>query len=86
MKKNIPTENRGPYGWWMASYIMRFEYYDEDRKNPQRRCLAWENTVILKAKIETRLIEKRFDSASCRTARKDGRLIPAGKARGDLND
>src|SRR5262245_30480845 len=50
MKKNIPTKNRSPYGWWIVSYIMRFEYYDEYRKNHQRRCLAWENTIILKAK------------------------------------
>ena len=49
MKKKIPYQNRSPYGWWIAAYVIRFEYYDEDRKNPNRRCLAWENTIILKA-------------------------------------
>ena len=50
MKKMIPYSNRSPYGWWIAAYVLRFEYYDEDKKNPNRRCLAWENTIILKAK------------------------------------
>ena len=36
-------------GWWIASYLERFEWYDEDRRNPNRRCLAWENTVLIKA-------------------------------------
>jgi hypothetical protein len=50
MKKKIPFENRSPHGWWIAAYVTRFEYYDEDKKNLNRRCLAWENTIILKAK------------------------------------
>lgn len=31
-------------------YVQRFEYYDEDRKNPSRRCVAHENTVLITAK------------------------------------
>jgi hypothetical protein len=54
LKKNphtkIPHRNRSPHGWWIASYIERFEYYDEDRRNLRRRCLAWENTILVKAR------------------------------------
>jgi len=66
MKKQIPYRNKSPYGWWIATYIERFEYYDEDRKNPDRRCLAWENTIILKAKDCTEAYRKavRFGSLS----------------------
>jgi hypothetical protein len=46
----IPYRNRSPYGWWIASYLERFEYYDEPKGNLSRRCLAWENTIILKAR------------------------------------
>jgi hypothetical protein len=48
-KQEIPYRNRSPYGWWIVSYLQRFEYYDEDRRNPNRRCLAWENTILIKA-------------------------------------
>ncbi len=49
-KKTIPERNRSPYGWWIGIYIERFEFNDEDRKNPKRRCLAYENTVLITAK------------------------------------
>jgi hypothetical protein len=48
-KPEIPYKNRSPYGWWIASYLERFEYYDEDRRNLNRRCLAYENTILVKA-------------------------------------
>ena len=37
-------------GWWIVAYIERFEYYDEDRRSLNRRCLAWENTIPIKAR------------------------------------
>ena len=42
--------NRSPHGWWIGSYVERYEFNDEDRSNLNRRCDAYENTVILKAK------------------------------------
>jgi len=68
MKKQIPYRNKSPYGWWIAAYILRFEYYDEDRKNPDRRCLAWENTIILQAKDRNEAYRKavRFGSQANR--------------------
>jgi hypothetical protein len=49
-KAEIPNRNRSSFGWWVASYIERFEWRSEDRAKLERRCLAWENTVIIKAK------------------------------------
>jgi hypothetical protein len=49
-KKKIPFRNRNQTGWWIASYLERFEYYDEDKRNPNRKCLAWENTILIRAK------------------------------------
>jgi hypothetical protein len=46
----IPSRNRTRHGWWLASYLERFEYYDEDRRNLNRHCLAWENTILIKAR------------------------------------
>ena len=46
----IPHRNRSPHGWWIASYLERFEYDDEDRRQLNRRCLAWENTILVKAR------------------------------------
>jgi hypothetical protein len=42
--------SQSPHGWWLASYLLRAEWDGESRHNPNRRCLAWENTIILRAK------------------------------------
>lgn len=47
--KAIPSKNKSPYGWWIASLVERFEYYDEDKNNLNRRCLAWVNTILIQA-------------------------------------
>lgn len=49
-KTTILHRNRSPFGWWIASYVQRFEYYDENKKDLTRRCLAWENTVLIQAR------------------------------------
>lgn len=64
-KTRIPYRNKSPFGWWVASYLERFEYEDEDQSNLARRCVAWENTIILKAKNR---------EAAYRKAEKIGRL------------
>jgi hypothetical protein len=45
-------KNVSPVGWYYGAYLMRFlELDDEEQKrnDPERRFLAWENTVIVKA-------------------------------------
>ena len=48
--KQISHRNRSPFGWWIARYIERFEWKREDRSNLDRRCLAYENTILVQAK------------------------------------
>ena len=44
-------KNVSPVGWYLASYLLRFvELEDKQRHNPDKRFLAWENTVLVKAK------------------------------------
>ena len=45
----VPHKNRNHTGWWIASFIQRFEYHDENKANLNRRCLAWENTILIRA-------------------------------------
>lgn len=45
----ILRKNISPVGWYVASYIERFEFPDEDTSNEDRRCRAWKNTIIVKA-------------------------------------
>ncbi len=49
-RSKVLHRNRSSYGWWIASYILRFQFSEENSENPNRRCLAWENTVLVKAK------------------------------------
>lgn len=50
MAPKIPQRNQSPFGWWLASYIQRFEFKDAQPKSLSARCLAWENTILVKAK------------------------------------
>jgi hypothetical protein len=43
-------KNVSPVGWYVGSYLLRFvELNDEERDNPEKRFLSWENTVLVKA-------------------------------------
>jgi hypothetical protein len=45
----MPPENISPVGWYVASYLQRFEFEDEDTSDLERRCRAWENTILVQA-------------------------------------
>jgi len=49
-KRKSPWRNKSPNGWWIASYIQRFQWKDDRPSTNRSRCLIWENTIILKAK------------------------------------
>jgi Domain of unknown function (DUF4288) len=49
-RNEVSPRNRTRHGWWIATCLERFEYYDENRRNLNRRCLAWENTILIKAR------------------------------------
>lgn len=45
----VPHRNQSLYGWWIASYLERASWDDEPSPGEDEPCLAWENTVIVKA-------------------------------------
>lgn len=49
MKSGTWDKNRSPVGWYVASLLHRLEWYDENTDDPNRRCLAWENQILIKA-------------------------------------
>ena len=49
-KDGIPYRNHSPDGWWVASYMMRVVWDNEVNASLNKRCLAWENTIIIEAK------------------------------------
>jgi hypothetical protein len=50
-KKSRPFDkNRSPVGWYVATYVERFEWEGEDRSNLKRRCNAWRNAILVRAK------------------------------------
>jgi len=49
-KRSIPWSNTSPVGWWIVSYIQRFEWKGSSPKTSRSRCLAWENTILIRAR------------------------------------
>jgi hypothetical protein len=49
MGTEVAIADRSPYGWWIASYIERAVFDGKAKSSPRSRCVAWENTIILKA-------------------------------------
>lgn len=49
MKRQIPERNRSRYGWWLAVLLIRYQERGEDLSDQQRRCVTWENTILIKA-------------------------------------
>jgi hypothetical protein len=60
----IPSKNISPVGWYVASYLERFEFPDEDTSNEDRRCRAWENTIIVKAGDPEEAYQKAIEQAT----------------------
>ncbi len=65
MNDPIPTKNKSPHGWWVATIIERFQFDDEDTNNPRRRCRAFTNTVILKANDRESAYQKAREYGKC---------------------
>ncbi|HEX8234744.1 MAG TPA: DUF4288 domain-containing protein [Abditibacteriaceae bacterium] len=60
-----------PVDWYVANILVRFEYYDEDKSNLNRRCKAWENLILIKAASLEEAYEKALEH---------GKLHEAGEA------
>jgi hypothetical protein len=64
MRKKTAFRNKSPTGWWIASYIERPVWKGEKKPLPRHRCLAWENTIILKAPSRDAAYKKALKLAS----------------------
>jgi len=58
------NKNLNPVGWYVATYIERFEFPDEDTSDPERRCRAWKNTILIKAKSPEEAYRKAVQEAT----------------------
>jgi hypothetical protein len=64
MKDGIPHRNHSPYGWWIATYIIRAVWDDDPTPSLRTRCRAWENTIILQAPDREAAYDKAVSMAS----------------------
>jgi hypothetical protein len=53
-RSTVPIRNRSPFGWWLATYLERFEWHGSSAK----RHLVWENTILIAAKNRDVALEK----------------------------
>jgi hypothetical protein len=58
------SKNVSPVGWYVASYVERFEFDDEDHADIERRCRAWQNTIIIKASNPEEAYQKALTQAT----------------------
>lgn len=49
MQTHIPFRNHSPYGWWIATYILRAVWDDQSELGEDEECCAWENTILVQA-------------------------------------
>jgi hypothetical protein len=62
-------KNTSPVGWYLGTYLLRFmELNDPERNDPERRCLSWENSVLVRAKT--------FDEAYAKVVSIASRSVP----------
>jgi hypothetical protein len=81
MKSSRPAKkwdrNRSPVGWYVATYIERFEYEGENKTNLRRRCRAWENMILVKASTPAQAYRRAVQLA------KKGGNLPWTNSRGE---
>lgn len=72
MRAKVAVANRSPYGWWIASYIELAVWGKGAKTSPRSRCIAWENTIILKAPNMAAAYKKALRLGSRNTSKFDG--------------
>jgi hypothetical protein len=60
---NYRKKDLSPSDWYIASYIQRFKVFNIDDSNQNKRCLAWENTILIKATNPDEAYEKAVQEA-----------------------
>jgi hypothetical protein len=72
MDLKAAVADRWPYGWWIASYIERAVFDAKTKSSPRSHCVAWENTIILKARDRESAYKKAVRLGSRNTSKFDG--------------
>lgn len=49
LRRKWDGKDISPVGWYVASFLLRIEAVGAYSRNPNRRCRAWENTILVKA-------------------------------------
>ncbi len=49
MKKEYKSKDLSSVDWYIATYIHRFKIIGKNDNDLNKRCLAWENTILIKA-------------------------------------
>jgi glutaredoxin len=58
-KKSANHKHISPYGWYIASYLLRFIIISDKNKNkPNKKFSAWENTILVKSKNSVEAYKK----------------------------
>jgi hypothetical protein len=58
MSPKQPQEVKSPFGWWIASYVVRFEWKDGSATKARGKHLAHENTILIRAKDRDQAFKK----------------------------
>lgn len=66
-RKAAHVRNQSPHGWWVASYLERFEFRGARSRRPQARFLAWENTILVRAKTRETAYRRAIAAAKSRS-------------------
>jgi Domain of unknown function (DUF4288) len=70
LRRSPHVRNVSPHGWWVASYIERFEFRDARPSSPKARCLGWENMILVRAKTRDIAYRRALAVARSKTTRR----------------
>lgn len=68
--------NRSPYGWWLATFLARFELRGARPRSVRSRCLVWESTLLVRAKTREAAHRRALRLAQSNTPRRWRRYGP----------
>jgi hypothetical protein len=75
-REAVHQRNQSPYGWWLATYLARFELRGAAPRNSRSRCLAWESTILVRANTREAAYRRALRLARLNTPRRWRRYGP----------
>lgn len=68
-RDSVQQRNRSPHGWWLATYLARFELRGAPPPSSRSRCLVWENTILVRANTRETAYRRALGIAQANTPR-----------------